>query len=183
MHYHDTDYDTFCDFSFTHKVSVTSMHFAVQSFAMQISSKQESCRYEISSVKALLKSADSWSSLDQAAAPCVLMSISKQCYMLCSAYSACSHLCNYGLILDWIESTSRVDQPATHFQHLACVQGNAQLQGVQAVAIAWSPAPPDVRSLTDGAITATGDVTQDSIKQEGFLQDSGGGFVSMTLWV
>ena len=59
------------------------------------------------------------------------------------------------------------------------MQGNAQLQGVQAVAIAWGPAPPDVRSLTDGAITAAGDVTEDSIKQEGFLQDSGGGFVSM----
>ena len=52
------------------------------------------------------------------------------------------------------------------------MQGNAQLQGVQAVAIARGPASPDVRSLTDGAITAARDVTKDTIKQEGFLQHS-----------
>lgn len=54
------------------------------------------------------------------------------------------------------------------------MQGNAQLQGVQAVAIARGPTPPDVRSLANGAITAARDVTEDAIKQEGFLQDSTG---------
>ncbi len=81
-----------------------------------------------------------------------------------------SHLSNYSLILHWVEGAGRVHEATTNFQHLTSMQSNAQLQRVQAIAIAWGPAPPDVRSLANGAITAAGYVTQDAVKQNRLLQ-------------
>lgn len=70
-----------------------------------------------------------------------------------------TYLCNHSFILNRIEGAGGVHQAAANLEHLAGMKCNAQLQGVQAIAIAGRPASPYVRSLADGAISATGDVT------------------------
>lgn len=82
------------------------------------------------------------------------------------------YLSNNRLIFYRVESAGRVHQTSANFQHLAGMQGDAQLQRVEAVAIAGGPAPPDVRSLADGAITTTRYVTQDAVKQDRLLHQA-----------
>ena len=82
------------------------------------------------------------------------------------------YLSNNRLIFYRVESAGRVHQTSSHFQHLAGMQGNAKLQRVETIAIARGPAPPDVRSLANGAITTTWYVTQDAIKQDGLLHQA-----------
>ena len=82
------------------------------------------------------------------------------------------YLSNNRLIFYRVESAGRVHQASANLQHLAGMQGDAQLQRMEAIAIAWGPAPPDVRSLANGAITTTWYVTQDAIKQDRLLHQA-----------
>jgi len=82
------------------------------------------------------------------------------------------YLSNNRLIFYRVESAGRVHQTSANFQHLTGMQGDAQLQGVKAIAIARGPAPPDVRSLANGAITTTWYITQDAVKQYRLLHQA-----------
>ena len=66
------------------------------------------------------------------------------------------------------------------------MQGNAQLQGVQAIAIARCPTSPDIRSFAHGAIPTAWYVAQNAIKQDRLLHSSrkfayGSAFIVMVL--
>ena len=52
-----------------------------------------------------------------------------------------------------------------HLQQGAGTQGDAQLQGVEAIAVADGPLAPDVGRLADGAVAAAGHVAQDAVEQ------------------
>lgn len=46
-----------------------------------------------------------------------------------------AHLCHDGLIFHWVEGASGINHAPANLQHLCRVQRNAQLQGMQAIAI------------------------------------------------
>ena len=73
------------------------------------------------------------------------------------------YLRHHSFVLNRIEGAGGVHHAATRLEKACRLQANAQLQGVESIAVDGSPTAPYISSLAYCTISAAGHVTQDTI--------------------